>query len=76
MIDGLPSLANRFGKSFFLFVEEAPLALLVHLDEMSQGAPGTEQLPFGVVALDFRGAGFGHWLAVSPKDVNIKSKRV
>jgi hypothetical protein len=32
-------------------------------------------LPFGVVALDFRGAGFGHRLAVSPKDVKIKSKR-
>jgi hypothetical protein len=28
---------------------------------MAQGAPGAEQLPFGVLALDFHGERFGHW---------------
>jgi hypothetical protein len=27
---------------------------------MAQGAPGAEQLPFGILALDFHGERFGH----------------
>ena len=52
MIDGLSCLANRLGECVVLIVV-APLPVVVHLDEMSQGSPGAEELPFGIVALDF-----------------------
>lgn len=53
MLDGLACLADRLGKRLFLFVVHAPMALVVHFDEMSQCAAGSEQLPLGVIALDF-----------------------
>ena len=52
MIDGLTRLTDRFGESVVLVVG-APSAVVVHLDQMSQCAPGAEKLLFGVVALGF-----------------------
>jgi hypothetical protein len=48
---------------------------------MAQGAPGAEELPFGILALDFHGECLGHGPsalqlrdpALSPKVVKIKS---
>src|ERR1700733_5585921 len=74
VIDRLPCIAYRFGKRFFFLVVEAPLALIVHLDQMGQCPPGAEKLAFGIVALDFGSQSLGHRLSVCTKGVNIKSK--
>ena len=52
MLDGFSGLANRLGEGVVLIVVTV-LPVVVHLDEMSQCPPGGEELPFGVVALDF-----------------------
>lgn len=59
MFDSLPRLADRFGERLFLIVV-APLPVVVQLDEMSQSAPGAEQLAFGVHPLNFGGQQLGH----------------
>jgi hypothetical protein len=80
MIDGLSRLSDSLGKSV-LAVEGLPLAAVVELHQMAQGATGAEELPFGVLALDFHGEGLGHGPlglrlrdpAMSLKVVKIKS---
>jgi hypothetical protein len=37
-----------------------PLTAVVHLDKVGQCPAGAEQLPFGMLALHFRGRAFGH----------------
>jgi hypothetical protein len=59
MFDGLSRFANRLGESI-LFVVMAPLSIVIHLDEMAQGATGTEQLLFRIMTLDFGGEDSGH----------------
>ena len=80
MIDGLPRLADRIGERV-LAIEGLPLAAVVELHQMAQGAPGAEELPFGILALNFHGEGLGHGPlglqlrdpVMSLKVVNIKS---
>jgi hypothetical protein len=59
MIDRLPRLADRLGEGVFA-IEGLPLAAVVEFHQMAQGAPGAEELSFGVLALDFHGECFGH----------------
>jgi hypothetical protein len=49
-IDGLPRPTDCLGKNLLL-IEALPLAAIVKLDKMSQGAACTEKLPLGVLAL-------------------------
>ena len=80
MIDGLSGLTDRVGERV-LTIEVFPLAAVVKLHQMAQSAPGAEELPFGILALDFHGQCFcdgplGLQLrdpAVSLKVVKIKS---
>jgi hypothetical protein len=60
LLDGLPRFADRLGEGFFLFIIMPPLTAVVQFDKVSQCPAGGEQLPFGVLALDFRGRAFGH----------------
>ncbi len=66
MFDGVPRLADRLGKCVLLVVE-SPLSLVIHLDEMNQGLPGDEKLPFGIATLDFDCEGLSHGLIVPKK---------
>jgi len=59
MFDGLSGFANRLGKSI-LFVVMAPLSVVIHLDEVAQGATGAEQLLFRIMTLDFGSEDSGH----------------
>ena len=59
MIDGLSRLPDSLSKSV-LAIEGLPLAAVVELHQMAQGAAGAEELPFGILALDFHGEGLGH----------------
>ena len=80
MIDGLPRLADRLGEGVLAIVG-LPLAAVVELHQMAQGTTGAEELPFGILALDFHGECLGHGplglqlrdSAVSLKVVKIKS---
>jgi hypothetical protein len=64
MLDGLPRLADRLGEGV-LFVEVFPLAAVIQLHQMTQGTAGPEQLPFGILALNFDGERLGHILILS-----------
>jgi hypothetical protein len=75
MIDELPGLTDRVGKSV-LSIEVFPLAAVVQLDQMTQGATGAEELPFGIYALDFRGVCLGHGLGASAGDSSVSQKVV
>ena len=72
MLDGVPRLADHLGKCVLLVVE-APLSLVIHLDEMSQRLPGAEKLLFSSIALDCDCEGLGHRLKYAHKDLKIKS---
>src|SRR5208283_1623903 len=74
MFDGVPRVADGFGKRLFSFVIVPPAAVVVHLDEMSQGAPGAEELQLGIVALSVDCNGLRHGARVCTKSVKIRSK--
>src|SRR5579872_6833747 len=59
VLDGMPGLTHGLGKGVLLVVE-APLAVVVHFDQMTERAARAEKLPFGVLALDFGGESLGH----------------
>ena len=60
MLNSMPCFADSFRESVFSLIVQAPLAAVIHFDEVRQGALGAKKLAFGVVALNFGGQLLGH----------------
>ena len=59
MVDGLSRLTDGLGK-YVLLIEAAPLATVVHFDEMTQRLARAEKLPFDSLAVNIGRDGLGH----------------
>jgi hypothetical protein len=76
MIDRLPRLTDSLCKSV-LAIKGLPLAAVVELHQMAQGTTGAEELPFGILALDFHGECLGHGpLGLQLRDSEVSLKVV